>query len=185
MNLLNRLVVAAIPLVPKSIVRIFASRYIAGETIADAIRCVRQLNREGVCATLDVLGEDITNNNEAVLSRSQSIEVLHTIAKEKLDSNLSIKLTSLGLKLGKDICTANVERYSTSPDSTAHLSGSIWEDSSCTSDTIRYFPDHPEGLSQHWHCAAVVHAPLGRRCEGVDGEQDQLPVVQGHLQGAA
>jgi proline dehydrogenase len=97
MNLLNKFVVATIPFIPKSIVRIFANRYIAGETLADAVRCVRQLNGEGVCATLDVLGEDITNTDEAAQSRNQSIEVLHTIAKEKLDSNLSIKLTSLGL----------------------------------------------------------------------------------------
>jgi proline dehydrogenase len=139
MNLLNRLVVAAIPLVPKSIVRIFASRYIAGETIADAIRCVRQLNREGVCATLDVLGEDITNNNEAVLSRSQSIEVLHTIAKEKLDSNLSIKLTSLGLKLGKHICTANVREILNVAKQYGTFVRFDMEDSSCTSDTIDIF----------------------------------------------
>src|SRR5436309_5451102 len=102
MNLLNRLVVATLPAVPKPIVRHFAGRYIAGETLEDAVYCVRQLNSEGVCATLDVLGEDITNENEAALSRNQSIEVLHTIARENLDSNLSIKLTSLGLKRSEE-----------------------------------------------------------------------------------
>jgi proline dehydrogenase len=139
MNLLNKLVVATIPLIPKSIVRIFASRYIAGETIADAVRCVRQLNREGVCATLDVLGEDITNKNEAILSRSQSIEVLHTIAKEKLDSNLSIKLTSLGLKLGKDVCTGNVREILNVAKQYGTFVRFDMEDSSCTSDTIDIF----------------------------------------------
>ena len=139
MNLLNKLVVAAIPLVPKSIVRIFASRYIAGETIADAVRCVRQLNTEGVCATLDVLGEDVTNKNEAIQSRSQSIEVLHTIAKEKLDSNLSIKLTSLGLKLGKDVCTGNVREILNVAKQYGTFVRFDMEDSSCTSDTIDIF----------------------------------------------
>ncbi|HCV43909.1 MAG TPA: proline dehydrogenase [Bacteroidetes bacterium] len=147
MNLLNKLVVAAIPLVPKSIVRIFAGRYIAGETIEDAIRCVRQLNSEGVCATLDVLGEDVTNKNEALQSRSQSIEVLHTIAKEKLDSNLSIKLTSLGLKLGKDICTANVREILNVAKQHGLFVRFDMEDSTCTSDTIEIFQtlqkDHP------------------------------------------
>lgn len=139
MNLLNKFVVAAIPLVPKPIVRIFASRYIAGETIADAVRCVRQLNAEGVCATLDVLGEDVTNKNEAIQSRSQSIEVLHTIAKEKLDSNLSIKLTSLGLKLGKEICTANVREILNVAKQYGTFVRFDMEDSSCTSDTIDIF----------------------------------------------
>jgi proline dehydrogenase len=139
MNLLNKLVVAAIPLIPKPIVRIFASRYIAGETVADAVRCVRQLNSEGVCATLDVLGEDVTNKNEALLSRTQSIEVLHTIAKEKLDSNLSIKLTSLGLKLGKDICTANVREILNVAKQYGTFVRFDMEDSSCTGDTIEIF----------------------------------------------
>ena len=58
MHLLNRLVVAAIPAVPKPIVRYFAGRYIAGETVQDAVATVRALNAEGVCATLDVLGEE-------------------------------------------------------------------------------------------------------------------------------
>jgi len=72
MHLLNRLVVAAIPAVPKPIVRYFAGRYIAGETVEDAIATVRALNAEGVCATLDVLGEDITRRDEAIASREQS-----------------------------------------------------------------------------------------------------------------
>lgn len=139
MDLLNKLVVAAIPLIPKSIVRVFAGRYIAGETIDDAVRCVRQLNSEGVCATLDVLGEDITNKNEAIQSRSQSIEVLHTIAKEKLDSNLSIKLTSLGLKLGMETCAANVREILNVARQYGTFVRFDMEDSSCTSDTIEIF----------------------------------------------
>lgn len=139
MNLLNKLVVAAIPLIPKPIVRIFASRYIAGETVKDAVRCVRQLNSEGVCATLDVLGEDVTDKNDALLSRTQSIEVLHTIAKERLDSNLSIKLTSLGLKLGRDICTANVREILNVAKQYGTFVRFDMEDSSCTSDTIEIF----------------------------------------------
>jgi proline dehydrogenase len=59
MHLLNTLVVASLPLIPKPVVRFFAGRYIAGETIRHAIDTVRQLNSEGASATLDVLGEDI------------------------------------------------------------------------------------------------------------------------------
>ncbi len=139
MNVLNKLVVATLPAVPKSIVRHFAGRYIAGETLADAVRCVRQLNGEGVCATLDVLGEDITNQDEAAHSRNQSIEVLHAIAKEKLDSNLSIKITSLGLKLGKDICTENIREILKVAAKYGTFVRFDMEDSTCTSDTIEIF----------------------------------------------
>jgi proline dehydrogenase len=139
MHLLNKLVVATIPAVPKSIVRQFANRYIAGETLADAIRCVRQLNGEGVCATLDVLGEDVAVEADAVMSRTQSVEVLHAIARENLDSNLSIKLTSLGLKLGTGFCTENVREILKVAASYGLFVRFDMEDSSCTTDTIGTF----------------------------------------------
>jgi proline dehydrogenase len=159
MNLLNKLVVATLPAVPKPIVRHFAGRYIAGETLTDAVRCVRQLNREGVCATLDVLGEDITNKEEAAISRSQSIEVLHTITKEKLDSNLSIKLTSLGLKLGKDVCTENVREILKVARQYGTFVRFDMEDSTCTSDTIEVFQTLQKEFS---HIGIVLQAYMRR-----------------------
>lgn len=139
MSFFNALVVRSLPLVPKPVVRRFASRYIAGETIADAVKCVRQINAEGACATLDVLGEDIFTKEEAVESRKASVEVLNTIAKERLDSNLSIKLTSLGLKLDKQFTIENVREI-------LEVAGRLnifvrfdMEDSTCTSSTIDVF----------------------------------------------
>lgn len=139
MHFLNKMVVAAIPLVPRRIIRFFAGRYIAGETLDDAIRCVRQLNNEGVCATMDVLGEDITTRAEATASRDQSIEVLHTIARERLDSNLSIKLTSLGLKIDKQFCIENVRDILAVALQHKNFVRIDMEDSSCTTDTIDVF----------------------------------------------
>lgn len=161
MNLLNKLVVATLPIVPKPVVRHFAGRYIAGETLEDAVRCVRQLNSEGVCATLDVLGEDITNSEEAALSRNQSIEVLHAIAKEKLDSNLSIKLTSLGLKLGKDICTENVREILKVAGKYGTFVRFDMEDSTCTSDTIEIF----QALQKDFSNIGIVLQAYMRRAE--------------------
>jgi proline dehydrogenase len=139
MHLLNRLVVASIPAIPKPMVRYFAGRYIAGESVQDAVRTVRALNAEGVCATLDVLGEDISRREEAVKSREQSNEVLHTIAREKLDSNLSIKLTSLGLKLDRDFCTENVREILRVAAGYNIFVRFDMEDSTCTTDTIGIF----------------------------------------------
>jgi proline dehydrogenase len=139
MHLLNKLVVTTLPAVPKSIVRYFAGRYIAGETLHQAVDCVRNLNREGICATLDVLGEDVTSEREAEISRRQSIEVLHAIDREVLDSNLSIKLTSLGLKLGKDVCANNVRKVLEVAAGYGNFVRFDMEDSSCTSDTIEIF----------------------------------------------
>jgi proline dehydrogenase len=139
MSFFNKLVVKSLPFVPKPIVRKFANRYIAGETLADAVRCVRQINSEGACATLDVLGEDIFTKEEAVESRKASIEVLQTITKEKLDSNLSIKLTSLGLKLDKDFTTENVREILKVAARENIFVRFDMEDSTCTTDTIDVF----------------------------------------------
>jgi proline dehydrogenase len=139
MHLLNKLVVATLPAVPRPVVRYFAGRYIAGETIQHAIQTVRLLNSEGVCATLDVLGEDITTRAEAIASRTQSNEVLHTIAREKLDSNLSIKLTSLGLKIDRDFCAENVREILKVASGYGTFVRFDMEDSTCTTDTIETF----------------------------------------------
>jgi proline dehydrogenase len=139
MHLLNSLVVKTLPLVPRPLVRFFASRYIAGETLDAAVSCVRQLNAEGACATMDVLGEDISTEEEAVASREASNAVLHTIARQKIDSNLSIKLTSLGLKLDKAFCTGNVREILKVAASCGIFVRFDMEDSTCTSDTIDVF----------------------------------------------
>jgi proline dehydrogenase len=139
MHVLNKAVVAAVPLIPRRIIRFFAGRYIAGETLEDAIRCVRQLNSEGVSATMDVLGEDISTREEAIASRDHSVTVLHTIAREKLDSNLSIKLTSLGLKIDRQFCIENVREILKVALQYRNFVRIDMEDSTCTSDTIQVF----------------------------------------------
>jgi len=159
--MLNKLVVATLPAVPKSVVRQFANRYIAGETLADAVRCVRQLNSETVCATLDVLGEDITTKEEAVVSRNHSIQVLHTITREKLDSNLSIKLTSLGLKMGLDFCADNVREVLKVAAGYGTFVRFDMEDSSCTSDTITIF----QRLQEEFPNTGIVLQAYMRRSE--------------------
>jgi len=139
MHLINKLVVAALPAVPRPMIRYFAGRYIAGETLQDAVTCVRGLNTEGVCATLDVLGEDITTEEEAIASREQSMQVLRAIEQEKLDANLSIKLTSLGLKVNRNVCENNVREILKIAGRQGIFVRFDMEDSAATSDTLAVF----------------------------------------------
>jgi proline dehydrogenase len=159
MHVLNKLVVFAVPLLPRPVVRYFAGRYIAGETIQHAIDTVRQLNSEGVCATIDVLGEDVVTREETIASRKGSIEVLHTIAREKLDSNLSIKLTSLGLKVDKELCVENVREILRVAATHGIFVRVDMEDSTCTTDTIEVFTRLRKEFS---NCGIVVQAYLFR-----------------------
>ena len=108
MNPLNNVVVSTLQYAPKGFVKRFAMRYIAGEGIEDAARVVRVLNSRSLLATIDVLGENVTKKEEAIESTKAAKEVLHMVAKNKLDSNLSIKLTQFGLNIDPDFCFENV-----------------------------------------------------------------------------
>ena len=136
MNALNRLIVSTLPAVPKSIVRKFASRYIAGEEISDAVKVVKSLNAHGIMATLDVLGEDIRRKEEAIAARDKILEVFRAIEQESLDSNVSIKLSQLGLKLDKDFCLENVRQIVATARAMKNFVRIDMEDSSVTDDTI-------------------------------------------------
>ena len=87
---------------PRSVVGFFSKRYIAGESIDDAIRVTRELNRQGIYATIDVLGEAVKNREEAVDSQNKALEVLDTIVNFNLKANLSIKPTQMGLAIDED-----------------------------------------------------------------------------------
>jgi proline dehydrogenase len=160
MHLLNKLVVASLPAVPRPVVRHFASRYIAGDSLEQAVTCVRRLNaEEHVMATMDVLGEDISTRAEADEARRDAEEVLHAIARERLDSNLSIKLTSLGLKVDKSFCQENVQKILRVASRYGNFVRIDMEDSSCTSDTIEVFR---AVHADHANCGIVLQAYLRR-----------------------
>jgi proline dehydrogenase len=136
MNLLNKLIVTALPVIPKPIVRKFAGKYIAGEKLSDAVRVVKELNTKGIMATLDVLGEAITTKEEAIVARNEILELFPTIQKEKLDSNVSIKLTQLGLALDKNFCLENVRMIVSRAKEMNNFVRIDMEDSPTTDDTI-------------------------------------------------
>ena len=84
----------------------FASRFVAGETIASACDAVAELNAKGVTATLDLLGESVTNEVEARETGAQYLALLDEIARRRLDANVSVKLTALGQDIRDDLCEA-------------------------------------------------------------------------------
>lgn len=110
MKVLNQIVATVLPFVPKFIVQKVSSKYIAGSTLADAVRVVRALNAQHAMATVDVLGEFIKDLHEARQNTEYCCEVLRAILRENLDSNLSIKLTSLGLGLDDAQCERNIQQ---------------------------------------------------------------------------
>jgi proline dehydrogenase len=87
-----------------------ASRFVAGESIQDAIRVIRELNEKGIVATLDQLGEHTTTVEEATHSAEGILDILDEIDKAGVKSNVSIKLTQIGMGLDDLICRENLTR---------------------------------------------------------------------------
>src|SRR5688572_7886433 len=89
--------------------RRLAERFIAGDTLADAIRCSRTLNAAGLTVSLDHLGELVTTQEEALSATEMAIRSLEALSTEKIRGNVSLKPTQLGLAIDESFCLENVE----------------------------------------------------------------------------
>lgn len=110
MSILDSLVAATLPITPRFVVGRVARRYIAGETLDDAIRCIRDLNALGAVCTVDVLGEFITDIASAERTTEEYVRMIDAIAAHKLRSGVSVKLTAFGLSLDPARCRQLVGR---------------------------------------------------------------------------
>jgi proline dehydrogenase len=96
--------------VKNPLARRFSSRFVAGETLDTAVVAVRELNGRGISASLDVLGESVTAVDEARASAAMVVETQARIAAERLDCNVSVKLSQMGLDLDPGLCAENMRR---------------------------------------------------------------------------
>ncbi len=85
-----------------------ASRFVAGETPEEGVAAVRELNRNGITASLDLLGESVTKREEAEQARDTYLETLDRIRAAGVDANVSVKLTQMGLDISEDLAIANL-----------------------------------------------------------------------------
>jgi len=108
-SIFHDLLVKTVKLMPESIVWIFSKKYIAGKTLQSAVDTVKELNSKGILATLDVLGESVRTKQEAIEAKNKALEVLETIIKNKLNANLSIKPTQMGLAIDKEFAYQQIK----------------------------------------------------------------------------
>jgi len=174
--LLDRALVRLLPAVPKPVVRRISERYIAGEDLADAVRVVRVLNDEGKLATIDVLGEEIANADEARTIADAYREALDAFERERLDSNVSVKPTALGLKLGYDVCRPNFEEVVAHAAGLGNFVRIDMEDSSTTDDTLRLYRELR--AAGHENVGIVLQARLKRTVEDVQALAELQPNVR-------
>ena len=176
MSLFDSALVRLLPAVPKPVVQLFSSRYIAGATLDDATATVRALNEGGKMATVDVLGEEITREEETRAIAQAYRDVFAAIDEAKLDSNVSVKLTALGLGLSYELCRENlldVLRTATVYDNFVRID---MEDSSTTDDTLRLYRELRE--DGHDNVGVVLQARLRRTLDDVQALADLRPSVR-------
>lgn len=105
----NRFIAAILPYFPKKFIWIFSRSYISGETIEDAIRVSKELNNKQIMVTLDVLGEFIKTLEEARANKEEYLQLIDISFKNGLIGNFSLKPTSFGLLLDKDVCLNHIK----------------------------------------------------------------------------
>jgi len=139
MNPIHQLLTSALSFFPKPFVKPFAMHYIAGEKLDDAVRVVRTLNSKKMMATLDVLGENVSTRGECLMSVRACERVLHAIHEHRLNGNLSLKLTQLGLTIDEEFCASNVRSVLEIARDYGNFVRINMEDSSTTSATLKLY----------------------------------------------
>lgn len=137
--MINKLIASMLPYFPKKLVWIFSKRYIAGENITDAIRVSKELNAQGIKVTIDILGEFIKDLSEAERNKREYLELIDTIQKENIDGNYSLKPTSFGLLIDKEICYGHIREIVAKAASYGNFIRIDMEDSPCTSMEIELY----------------------------------------------
>lgn len=140
MSLFDRLVVATLPLVPKFIVGRVASRYVAGEEIADAGRAIRQLHDEGAMTTIDILGEEVHDRELAQAALEEYRNLLVEIQESGLDDcYVSVKPTQLGLTIDEGFCRDNLQLLVEEASAAGIFVRLDMEDRTATGGTLRIY----------------------------------------------
>ena len=176
MAIFDRAIVRILPAVPRPLVQKLSGRYIAGTELKDARETVRRLNAEGKLATIDVLGEEITNEDEAAAIVRAYQDVFADIEHCGLDSNVSVKLTALGLNLDYDVCRADLRVVVEDAASRGNFVRIDMEDSSTTDDTLRLYRElREEGYD---NVGVVLQAMLRRTHDDIVALADLKPSVR-------
>ena len=119
----------------------FASRFVAGETVDEALDAVRDLNARGISASLDLLGESVHNEREASAARDEYLTLLDRIQAAKLNANVSVKLTAMGLDIDNELCVGIMRDILTRAQAYDTFVRLDMESSAYTDVTLQLFAD--------------------------------------------
>lgn len=135
----NKFVASILPYFPKKFVWIFSRAYISGVKMEDAMRASRELNQQGMRVTLDVLGEFITSLDEAEENKQEYLDLIEETEKQGINGNYSLKPTSFGLLIDKEVCYSLMREIVVKAASYNNFCRIDMEDSPCTDLEIELY----------------------------------------------
>jgi len=156
----NKLIANMLPHFPKSFVWLFSKKYIAGKTLEDAMRISKEINDQGMKVTIDVLGEFITNLDQAAANKNEYIELIEVAEANKIEGNYSIKPTMFGLLIDKDVCYSNIREIVAKAAEYNNFVRVDMEDSQCIDLEIELYRKLKEEFPKN--CGLVVQAYMKR-----------------------
>ena len=159
MNIINIAIANMLPLVPKPVVGYFAKRYIACDKLEDAIRVISEVNNEGFMCTANILGENIKKIESAVNYLQRYKEILNQLTEKKLDSNISIKMTQMGMGLDDEVCLKQMDEIIQLSKQENNFVRIDMEESIYTSKTLEI---HSKLAKKHNNVGIVIQAYLRR-----------------------
>jgi proline dehydrogenase len=163
---LNRIIPALLPLMPQKLVWLFSKQYIAGKTIEDAIQAARELKKEGIMTTIDLLGEFITNLDEAQANKDEYLKIIEAVNQADIDGNYSLKPTFFGLLIDKDTAFAHIREIVAKAASYNHFVRIDMEDTPCTDLEIELFRQLKQTFPEN--VGLVLQAYLKRTYADID-----------------
>lgn len=158
-SVFHNLLVKTVQLMPENAVWLFSKKYIAGQTLESAVNTVKALNARGIYATLDVLGESINTEEEAISAKLKALEVFTAIVQHNLKANLSIKPTQMGLGIDKELAYQQILELVTRANEINNFVRIDMEDSPYTDLTLEVYKRVYE---QHSNVGVVLQAYLKR-----------------------
>jgi proline dehydrogenase len=168
--MLNKMIAGMLPYMPKKLVWIFSKKYIAGETIEDAIRVSKELNSQGIKVTLDLLGEFITDLKQADENREAYLKIIDRFQAEQIDCNYSVKPTFFGLLLDTEQCYQNIRTVVVKAAGYNSFVRVDMEDSACTDREIELFRKLKKEFPKN--AGLVLQAYLRRTLDDIKNMED-------------
>ena len=139
--MINNILASSVSVMPKWFIKLFSKSYIAGHRPKEVIDIVKNLNSQGFSATIDILGEHINSQDKTNSVTKEYIQIYNDIAKNSVDSNISVKPTHIGLDISMDLALENFKILINKASESSNFLRIDMESSKNTDSTFKIYND--------------------------------------------